>query len=241
VDPKANHFPHISSYNYVEQNPLKYIDKKGENPIGALVGGLIGGAKEIVSQTISNGFANMENGDKFFSNWGKNMDWGDVGITTVEGALIGSGVGAAFVPLIEGGAAVARSGFDWKGNDKTPNVIFGKGDYKKDWAEFGYDIAGEVLSLGLEYGSGLNKIKFTDYNHPDFSGALTETLTKGVFDGLYNSPSAVGKRSYTKNRDKIFDYGSLPEVEIVAPSSKNYCPSENNFRLYKKYYPWLMK
>jgi len=235
VDPKSNDFPHISPYNYVEQNPVKYIDKKGENPIGALVGGLIGAATEIVSQTISNGFANMESGKGFFNNWGGNMDWADVGITAIEGALIGSGFGAAALPFINGGAAVARSGVDWKGDDKTPNVIFGQGDYKKDWVDFGLDIAGEALSLGIKYGSGLHKVGFMDYSKPDVSGAILKTIADGSIDGIWKTPTTYGKT----NRNEIKEYIYLPEVEIYPPSHRN--SNQNVDKVLKEYAPWFLK
>ncbi len=225
VDPMSDDYPHISSYNYVEHNPQKYIDEEGENPIGALIGGLVGAATEVFSQTMSNGLNNMANGQSFFKDWNKNMDWADVGITAIEGALIGSGVGAALVPYIEGGAAIARSGVDWKGDDKTPNVILGQGDYKKDWAEFGYDIAGEVLSIGLKYGSGLNKVDFYDKNSPDFPGAFWKTTTVGALDGIWKSPSTILKNDYKQNRTI-----SLPPVEIVGlrtPKDPKYDPKEN--------------
>ena len=244
VDPLAMDFPHISPYNYVEQNPVKYIDKEGENPIGAFIGAVVGAAKEIASQTISNGFTNLENGEGFFSGWSDNMDWGDVGISALEGGLIGSGVGAAFIPLIEGSAAVARSGFDWKGNDRTPNYIFGQGDNKKDWAEFGYDIAGEVFSAGFRYGTGLHKIDFYGKNGPDFSGTFWKTATEATFDGIWKTPTSIYKDAYKRGKEfekdeaPIFG-GNLPPVEIHPPSHEK--ASQNLSTMRKKYLPWLLK
>ena len=247
VDPMAMDFPHISPYNYVEQNPVKYIDEEGENPIGAFIGAVVGAAKEIASQTISNGFANLENGEGFFNGWSDKMDWADVGISTVEGALAGLTMGASLgVTLaIEGGAAVARSSIDWRGDDKTPNVIFGQGDYKKDWAEFGYDIAGEALSMGFRYGTGLNKVDFYGKNGPDFSGAFWKTVTEGTFDGIWKTPSSIYKREYYNKRKRsneaeppIFG-GNLPPVEIHPPSHEK--ASQNLSTMRKKYLSWLLK
>jgi RHS repeat-associated protein len=249
VDPLADDFPHISPYNYVEQNPVKYIDEEGENPIGALIGAAVGAVKEIVSQTISNGFTNLEKGEGFFKNWSDNMDWADVGISTAEGALAGltMGVSLGVTIAIEGGAAIARSSIDWKGNDKTPNVIFGIGDYRKDWAEFGYDIAGEAISIGLKYGSGLNKVDFYGKDGPNFSGAFLKAATEGLFDGIWKTPSAIYKdvhrthrksKKFEKEENLIFG-GILPPVEIYPPSHKK--ASQNSSIMRKKYLPWLQK
>jgi RHS repeat-associated protein len=246
VDPLASDFPNISPYNYVEQNPVKYIDEEGENPIGALIGAAVGAVKEIGSQTISNGFTNLQNGEGFFKGWSDNMDWADVGISTAEGALAGLTMGASLgVTLaIEAGAAVARSSIDWKGNDKTPNVIFGQGDYKKDWAEFGYDIAGEAFSMGLRYGSGLNKVDFYGKNGSDFSGAFWKTFTEGTFDGIWKTPTSIYKDAYKRGKEfekdeaPIFG-GNLPPVEIYPPSHEK--ASQNSSIVRKKYEPWLQK
>jgi RHS repeat-associated protein len=104
VDPLASKYPNISSYVYVENNPVNYIDEEGENPL-AIIGAVVGGATEIVSQTISNGIANKANGDNFFKGWGSKMDWADVGISTVEGAVAGLTAGTSL--LITRGVAGA--------------------------------------------------------------------------------------------------------------------------------------
>ena len=181
----------------------------------------------------------MQNGKGFFNNWGKNIDWADVGISTASGALAGLTMGASLGAnlLIESGAAIARSSIDWKGDDKTPNVIFGQLNYKKDWKEFGYDIAGEALSLGLELGTGLNSVKFLDYDSPDLSGAFWKTFTEGTLDGIWKVPTSIQKDKYITNRP--IDGGMLPPVEIYAPSHKK--ANQNNLIMRKKYSPWLQQ
>jgi RHS repeat-associated protein len=54
VDPKCDKFPYISAYNYCNSNPLAYKDKEGEKLL-AIIGAIVGGASENVSQTITNG------------------------------------------------------------------------------------------------------------------------------------------------------------------------------------------
>jgi RHS repeat-associated protein len=186
VDPKASHFPHISSYNYVEQNPLKYIDKKGENPIGALVGAVAGFTKEVVGQTISNGIRNLDNDRGFFDDWGKQMDWADVTVSTGEGALAGITSGASLL-LTNSTAAVLRSGIDLKA-DEGFRMVGLKGKHKKKLIDASLDLVGEAVSFGI--GRGVRDVEFD---------AIDGALFMGSFLG-----SIGGITNYARDEGKVF-------------------------------------
>ena len=105
VDPMADKYPGLSPYAYCAWNPVKLVDPDGEEIIAALVGAAINASIEIVSQTISKGFDNLDNGKGFFEDWDDNIDWADVGISAVEGFANGiiPGSGKAAKLAVEGG------------------------------------------------------------------------------------------------------------------------------------------
>ena len=59
VDPMADKYPGLSPYAYCAWNPVRLVDPDGEEIIAALVGAAIKASTEIVSQTISGGFSNL--------------------------------------------------------------------------------------------------------------------------------------------------------------------------------------
>ena len=69
---------------------MKLVDPDGEEIFAALISAAVKTSVEIVSQTISNGLNNPNNGKGFFEDWGRTIDWMDVGISAVEGFLDGA-------------------------------------------------------------------------------------------------------------------------------------------------------
>lgn len=83
------------------------------NLFNSIRGALIGGGLELGGQLLS----------------GKSLsevDWADVGVETLKGGLIGSGVGAGAAAAIEGGSIVAKASIDYSAKDGNQNVFNGK-------------------------------------------------------------------------------------------------------------------
>ncbi len=180
VDPKLDNYPSWAPYNYCLLNPIKNIDPKGENPF-TIIGALVGGATEIVSQTISNGLVNMSNGKNFFNNWSSEIDWADVAISAGEGALAGSTLGISLI-VTQSGGGLLRSAVDWKGDN--PTIVFGSGKYKKTLNNALLDLAGEATTIGLGHISGLSDIKFQSGIKVNYGNAIYETGLKSAFYGI---------------------------------------------------------
>jgi len=183
VDPKADDFPSWSPYTYTLDNPIKYIDKKGKNPL-AIIGAVVGASKEILSQTISNGKKNLDAGNGFFHGWAKQMDWADVGISTVAGAIAGLTGGGSLL-LTEAPESLLKSAVDWKGGDPTPNVVGGNGEYKKDLGDAGADLAGEATGTLFGKASGLDKL--IKSNKGNFKNSSILSGITGFFNGLFGT------------------------------------------------------
>jgi RHS repeat-associated protein len=85
VDPLAEKYPNYTSYNYCLNNPVKYIDPDGKNP---LAGALIGAGLDVLFQLA----------DIYVFETRKSIDWIDVGISAGAGA-IGLGLANKFKKL----------------------------------------------------------------------------------------------------------------------------------------------
>ncbi|GAE82768.1 DUF6443 domain-containing protein [Bacteroides reticulotermitis] len=82
IDPMAEMYYNISPYAYVANNPIKHIDEEGKW-ITNVIGGLVGAAVEYGSQVAVNVAKNGFNSDAFT----KNIDFVDIGVAAVEGAI----------------------------------------------------------------------------------------------------------------------------------------------------------
>ena len=84
VDALAEKYPNIGGYVYCAGNPVKLVDLDGDSPtlataaIGAVLGGIVGGAIEIGSQLYQNGEVS---------------DWSAVGGASAQGAITGAAAG----------------------------------------------------------------------------------------------------------------------------------------------------
>ena len=187
-DPLAEKYYGISPYAYCNNNPIIYIDPEGETPI-ALIGAIVGGIEEMVSQTISNGLQNLNDGRGFFNDWGKNMDWADVVISTAEGALAGLTLGGS---LVVGGAAL-KSAVDWTGNDGLQFIgaeKLGLENNNKSLRDAGLDLLGEAVSFGIGKGVGIDKVGF---DKGGFGVQMFGTTVKGSFSGVWGYGVQEGK------------------------------------------------
>ncbi|NLZ74250.1 MAG: RHS repeat-associated core domain-containing protein, partial [Bacteroidales bacterium] len=82
MDPLAEMYYNISPYAYVANNPIKHIDEEGKW-ITNVIGGIVGAAVEYGSQVAVNVAKNGFNSDTFT----KNIDFVDIGVAAVEGAI----------------------------------------------------------------------------------------------------------------------------------------------------------
>ena len=178
---------------------MKLVDPDGEDFIGALVGCLVGAATEIVSQTIANGMENLSNGEVFFKDWSKKIDWADVGISAVEGTLDGllPGTGKLAGELI---GDVAKAAIDWKGENKS---VMGSGwgivGFSKDPKEFACDLVANMVSTGFSHVSGLGNLA-VERNHFDVSSMMFESALKGSVLGLLGTINKMVKKDYITSR-----------------------------------------
>ena len=131
----------LNLFIYCEGNPVKYTDQDGESPavIGAVVGGVIGAAAEIITQ---------------YAKHGKVKNWKGVLARIAGGAASG---------------ALATFGLGWAGGtvadvlvNSVEELAYQWGTKKKiDWKEFRANVAiGTGLSFGFNAPKGiLNSLK----------------------------------------------------------------------------------
>ena len=105
----------LDPYVYVWNNPIMLTDPDGKCPncLTALGGALIAGGIELGGQLLA-------------GNSLSEVDWADVGVETLKGGLIGSGVGAGTVAILEGSSIVAKSSFDYSKKQGNKNIFNGK-------------------------------------------------------------------------------------------------------------------
>ena len=237
VDPLADKYPSLSPYNYCAWNPVKLVDPDGEEIIAALVGAVINASVEIVSQTISNGFDNLDNGKGFFDKWDANIDWFDVGVSAVEGFANGAipGTGKAAKLAIEGGSMALRASADLCANKNsdgkiTFRSILSKGDNRKKGGELGIDICGELTSFALGRVTQINNIPF---QRESFVECAFETGLRGSFSGIVNTPFEYWKTNYMqRNSSRII----IEPIQInLNHSWQRYLPHIDYYTQYINY------
>lgn len=164
VDPSAEDGDQesLTPYQYGLDSPVRYDDPDGRCPncITAAIGALIGGGIELGGQLLS----------------GKSLrevDWADVGVETVKGGLIGSGVGAAYVAVAEVGGVAAKASFDYTaGAGGNKNVFNGK-----------KSVGSAVFDAGTDVVAG------------KIGGAIGKKITGGLEKGLSNAIMSETKAS----------------------------------------------
>jgi RHS repeat-associated protein len=111
IDPLAENYYPYSPYNYVGGNPIVKIDENGEF-WNYVLGGLAGAVTEYVGQVVANA---VRDGGFSVENLYKNIDSGDIALSTFEGAATsgGSVIKKAFVKgAVIVGTEVARNAVD---------------------------------------------------------------------------------------------------------------------------------
>jgi len=230
IDPNYSSFPSTSTYSVNFNNPNLNKDPKGDIPgLGTLIGAVGGAAIEIVSQTVANGVQNLQSGKGFFSVWGKNMDWADVGVSAAEGALAGTTLGASLF-LTTTLSTGLKASVDLK--DGQLQVVGGSGKYEKTWDKAGADFATEMIGAGIAKGMGFEKafgMLFKDANRTASKFIVkaglkvSEKIIPGIANGAYNySIGSLIKQLQDKLTPK-YKTINLQEITITAkrPESPN--------------------
>ena len=150
-------------FAYCDNNPISRMDMDGDLwawAIGAVVGGVVGIAGQLVSDIISMPF----NGKFGFSNW-----------QTYAGAFVGGAVGGAVLGATGNvGLSNAVSGFVTAGVGLSLEKITGKSD--KSWIEIGANATVDgAISYGLSKLPGVKKItKGRNCNYAVYRSGLTK-------------------------------------------------------------------
>ncbi|MGB5990638.1 MAG: RHS repeat-associated core domain-containing protein [Marinifilaceae bacterium] len=136
VDPLSESYYGLSPYGYCAGSPIACRDENGEW-INFVVGALIGVATDYVGQVASNAF---KDGGFRIENLYENLDYGDLAVSAIEGALT------------SGGSAIKKTSLKVAviiGSEITRNAI----DFKLDG--FKVNSVGEVVkntAIGLSLG-----------------------------------------------------------------------------------------
>lgn len=87
LDPEASSFPFESNYVSNHNNPIIYVDPKGDYPI--LVGAAIGAVTDFMMQFTKNLFKPNDDGKRWdVKNALKLIDWADVAVSAAMGAIL---------------------------------------------------------------------------------------------------------------------------------------------------------
>ena len=122
LDPRAEDYYSYSQYNYVGGNPIKRVDVNGEF-WNYVFGAVVGAVAEYVGQVAAN---IAKDGDFQISDLYENIDYGDIGVSAVEGAVTsgGSVIKKAFVKgAVIVGAEVTRNAIDIKSDGVKVNSV----------------------------------------------------------------------------------------------------------------------
>lgn len=175
----------LTPYQFSYNNPIRYNDPDGKCPncLTAVIGAVVGGGVELAGQLLS--------GKSL-----KEVDWADVGVETLKGGLLGSGVGAAAAVGIETGGVLAKASLDISLNDGVKTVV----DGSKSKGEAIFDGAADVVAgkiagaVGKKVTHGLEKVAEKSIKAETLAGR--DLLRAG---NNYNKVTDAGKNVYGIN------------------------------------------
>ena len=175
-DPVIEGQEHLSLYQYGWNNPILKPDPNGECPtcLTALGGALLKGGIELGSQVLSGKSLNE-------------VDWADVGVETVKGALIGSGAGAFAAGAIEVGGVIVKANIDLSKKDGLKTTI----NKSKSIGEAAFDGSADVIGGKIigKIGSGL-------------TNTLEKSATKLIANATTANRAASIAKTYVKESGK---------------------------------------
>ena len=140
IDPMAERFYGKSPYNSNFNNPISYQDEDGDVPW--LIVAVVGAVTEVGTQMVTNALTGQDVTD---------IDWGDVGVATLEGAVTG-GASAVKRTVVRVGVAVAaevvKAGVDVKAGEIKMVAGEQLGFSDKSLGEAGTDLATGLAAKG---------------------------------------------------------------------------------------------
>ena len=187
----------FNRYSYVLNNPLKYTDPDGENP---LITGVIGAAAGAAFYALDYGFSH--NFD--YSGW-NSSNWAGLGMAAVGGAMIGLGIPAAgMAGLSPAAATVLQVGMSQISSHLpsvnipigsnaslsiSPALVFGSGGFGFG-ANIGLTVGTEGSSFSLSYG-------FTQYAGYGPTGEAGSSYGKGFLEQRLGADVTYGSKDFS--------------------------------------------
>jgi RHS repeat-associated protein len=193
VDPRSDEEAQesLSPYHFSGNNPIRYNDPDGECPwciVGAVVGGLVEGGVELGGQMLAG---------KTLSE----VDWADVGVEAVKGAITGSGAGALLRGVVDVAGEAVKAGVDYSANEGLQTVVTGEKSYEAAATDLTVGlVGGKVLGAATsKVGQALdNTAKTTSKEAYQAAKALTKAENKAAAT-IYKTGSSSVKTVAAKN------------------------------------------
>ena len=115
VDPLFKKYPGLSPYSTNKDNPIQHADPKGDDPILAAVGAIVGGLISLGESVHDHGWKALKEG----------KTWAHAGTAAVAGGIIGATDGASLLvtaSAVGAGQSVADDLIDHNGDISKVNI-----------------------------------------------------------------------------------------------------------------------